>query len=158
VGVWSVNYTVQDSEGDKSVVGFYLPGTETLTAVEEFASGMFAFLDAMILGGVVACNVSKAVDVVGIPSAIGASDVEVGAVFIFVTDGGYFTRVRVPTFDVATFIPSNSSDVNVALAPVANFIGEMKLGGGPGSQPSDYRGDDIVELSSAKESYQRQRR
>lgn len=157
MGVWTVNMTIQDSEGHKSVCGFYLPDATALADVEDAALQAVTLLDAIILGGIVAVNITKSVDVAGVPTAIGASDVEEGAMFVFVTDGGFYTRMRVPTFDRATHIPTNSDDVTI-LGAVQNFTGWMSIGAQPGAEPCDYRGDDIAGISTAKESFQRQRR
>lgn len=157
MGVWTANFTIQDSEGHKSVMSVYYPDSEPLANVEASCKEVFDKLDLIILGGVVACNVSKSIDVVGIPSAVGASDVEVGAMFTFVTDTGYYTRMRVPTFDKATHIPSNSDDVTVATT-VQDFVDWIVDGALPGQEACDYRGDDIAGLSTAKESHKRQRR
>jgi len=157
MGVWTVSLTIADTEGHKSVASFYLPDGTALSDVESAASDVVTLVGNIILGGVVAVNVSKSVDVVGVPQAVGASDVEEGAMFTFVTDGGFYTRMRIPTFDQATHIPINSDDVTVAGA-VASFVEYMSMGGVPGPEPCDYRGDDITGLSTAKESYGKQRR
>lgn len=157
MGVWSCNLTIQDTEGHKSVCGCYFPDATTLADAEAGAAAFVSYIDAIILGGVVAVNLSKSVDVVGVPTTIAASDVEEGAMFTFITDGGYYTRIRVPTFNKATYIPDNSDDVSIT-AGVDNFVTWMTLGDQPGVQPSDYRGDDVTALSTAKESYGKQRR
>lgn len=91
------------------------------------------------------------------------SDIEEGAHFIFLTAGGYTTKIRIPTFDEALLI-AGSRLVDLAAPSVADFVNTIIDGADAIAgvledrmDATDKRGDDIVALKSAYEYFFRSR-
>lgn len=157
-----VNFSVIDGKGARSSVQVNLPDGLNLVQVQDFVDDFAPILDAITDGAITGVSVSIAATLPGgLASTPGAnSDVEEGARFIFSTENGYSTAVRVPTFPESK-ISSGSQAVNLADTAVDAFVDAMVAGvtvTAGTAEPSDYRGDDIVGVTSAVESFQRSRR
>lgn len=160
--VSTLNFAIRDGKGAKSTIGIYLPDDQTLVSVQEFVD-LFAPIIDDITDGVID-GVSLSVGMVlpaGLAASAGAnSDVEEGARFIFASEGGYRTSVRIPTFP-ETKILAGSRNVSLVDVDVDAFVDAMIDGllvTAGQAEPSDYRGEDVVSLVSAIESFQRSRR
>lgn len=162
MAVHTLQYTVEDEKGDKSTVAINLPDDLTLAQVVEFSDEFAPILDAVT--GCVIRSVSLSSGIALPAGLAGAatdgSRVEAGARFIFETENGYTTAVRIPGIP-ESMIVDGSRLVDQANASVIAFINAMEAGiavTGGTAEPSDYREDDIVDTLSAVESFQRSRR
>jgi hypothetical protein len=154
---FSVLYSVTDAKGEVATTEVNVPSTLTLANLTGFANDMAQLIDDMITGAIsrIGLVVSIALPA-GIKVApLGGADVEEGAKFQFRTAGGFYTGLRIPTFDEALINP-NSRAVDVDDPLVLAFLNAMRtgitVGGGP-IQPTDKREDDIVSLKFAKEQF-----
>lgn len=162
---YAILYSIEDEKGKRSTTEIKLPGATAYDDVRIFAAQMAPLIDALITGAIVRIGISDTLDLPGGLAAAPAanSDVEEGGRFQWRTNGGYYTGLRLPTFDEA-MINAGSRDVNLADTDVAAFLAAMKDGidlvseGGSGViQPSDYRDDDITALEFAREQFQSSR-
>lgn len=156
-------FTIQDAKGDKSRMT--IPAViDTLDDAQYAIEEMGALIDPLVNGGFVSAGVTLIGDVSGLgtsPAAV--SDVQEGARFVFQTADPYYKSLRLPTFDEAYLI-AGSPDVDTTDADVSAFVTMMTTGinltaaGGTGSvAPSDYRFEDLVGLTSAKEDWGKNR-
>jgi len=162
MGVWQLNYTIQDAKGASSRLTLNFNEDLTVAQVQDLSDQIIALLDPLVTGGIMNAGAVLQLTIpagVNIPAP--ASDVEEGARFIFNSVGGFKTAVRIPTFD-ETKISANSNAVNLVDTDVAAFVTAMVDGltvTPPGTATGqDYRGVDITSISSARESFQRSRR
>lgn len=162
---FTILYSIQDEKGKVSTTEVKLPGATAYADVQIFAAQMAPLIDALVTGGITRIGITENVALpAGLTTAPAAnSDVEEGGKFQFRTDGGYFTGLRLPTFD-ESLVNTGSRDINLEDTDVAAFVNAMKTGidlsgaGGSGTiQPSDYRDDDIVSLEFAREQFQSSR-
>lgn len=158
--VFTVIFSIKDAKGKDSSAEINVPNSATLANVILFASSMATLIDPLLKGQItrvaIALNVPSALTGLKV-AAIAGSDVEEGAKFQFVTDGGNYTSVRLATFDEDK-IASDSRLVDTADADVAAFVYAMLNGVAIiAADPTDKRGEDIVALDSALESFQSSR-
>lgn len=158
---FSVILSVEDGKGKVSTTEVNVPSSVAWTDVVAFAQEVAKLIDVSITGRITRIGVCLSV---GLPvalknSADPLSDVEEGARFQFETAGGYFTGMRLPTFDEALII-AGTSEVDVTDPFVAAFITGMETGinttasGGSGVvAPCDKRDDDITALKFAREQF-----
>lgn len=156
--VVSVLFTIRDAKGARSLVEIYLPGATTIDLAQDFVDAAAPLINALILGAIerVGLCVSGTLPAGLRTTPDVGSDVEEGARFIFNSDGGYTTSVRIPTFD-EQFIVDGTTTVDSTAGAVASFVAGMTAGLAT-VQPTDYRGADIESIKSAREDFQRSRK
>lgn len=164
-----VLYTIEDEDGKQSTTEIKIPSTSVFTNAAIFAAEMAQLIDPLVRGVIRRIGIGFLVDLSGITpalktAALAGADVEEGARFQFLTDNGFFTSLRLPTFDEAFILPA-TDQVDLADADVAAFTTAMISGinlvpaGGTGTtQPTSNRDEDLVSLTSALESFQSSRR
>lgn len=159
MAVFTILVTVRDAKNKESTSEFNVPNTLSLPELTLLAVALAGMIDPLIKGQIVRVGISidvqsalasvKAVPVAG-------SDVEEGAKFQFKTDGGFYTGVRLATFDEAK-IASDSRVVDTADSAVATLTNALVAGitipTYPLRQFVDKRGEDIVALETALESF-----
>ena len=156
MGVWTAVYSIQDGKGETSTTEINLPGNLVLLSAQEAAGALGVLIQAMIGGVITRVSLQYAVtyDNGGISPAQ-FSDVEEGARFQFRTQGGFYTALRIPTFDESR-ITSGGKNVDMTNADVAAFVDAMVDGVNVSLglvQPCDKRGDNIAALSFAREQF-----
>lgn len=157
-----VLYTIEDEKGISSTTEVNVPGTASFDNAAVFAVEMAQLINALIRGAIRRVGLAFLVDISGAglrAAPLADSDVEEGARFQFRTANGFYTGLRIPTFDEAKIVAA-SRDVDLADSDVAAFVTAMTTGinlipaGGTGTlQPSDKREEDIVSLTEAKEQF-----
>ncbi len=165
----AVIMTIQDNKGKTSTLEINLvPTIATVAEVVNAAQSLALLIDPLINGRIVRVTVGVAVSIVGFvplsdPASV-TSDVEEGARFQFLTDTGFYTGFRIPTFREDLILPG-TDQVNIADLGVAALIDavtnqlSMVPGGGTGNVTIvDKRDVSISSLSSARESFQASRR
>jgi len=154
----TVVYGVKDGKGKISNFQMNVPNSTALADVIDFATGMIPLVLALITGGLthigIAFDISDILSA-GDDTAAATSDVEEGARFQFITNGGYDTALRLPTFDEAKIV-AGTRLVNQADAAVIAFNLAMLTGIG-GVVPTDTRGDDITGIAFEREDFQKSR-
>lgn len=154
--------TVLDEKGKTSTVFSNIPTTFTAAQALEAATDFVSLIDALIKGQVTSVGLCYEVT---LPAGIKAtpdadSDVEEGALFIWGTELGHTTKMRLPTFD-ETYIVAGSKQVDLAAAAVAAFTGVITAGTpvvGAATVPfTDTRDEDITTLRSAREMFVKDR-
>ena len=159
--VWTVTYNFKDEKGKTSSTEMNLPDATSVADVRLFAQQFAVLLNDLTTGALTKVTVSLDVT----PSsgvrtvAAAGSDVEEGGRFQFNVTGGFYTHMRVPTFDESK-VNAGSSSINLTDADVAAYTTAMATGldltaaGGSGViQPCDKRGTDVTGLSSASEQF-----
>jgi hypothetical protein len=160
-----INFALRDAKGATSIHTVNLADTVSLDNVVAFVEEFYEILDDLT-----GCAIDGATLSISVPPAVGNSikatpvansDVEEGATFIYVTEGGYTTRARVPGF-LETLIVAGSQSVDqdaaAVLAYLAAVVGGLSVGTPAVTvEPTDYRGDDIQSLKTARESFTKTR-
>lgn len=162
---FEILYTIEDGKGKTSTTEVNLPTNVSMGNAIVFATEMAKIIDQLIGGRITRIGIAFVID---LPGSLKSnpqpdSDVEEGARFQFRTAGGFFTGFRLPTF-LESFILPRTDAVKVTDANVASLIAAMQNGidvdPSPTQQfiaPCDKRGDDIVGLNFARESFQSSR-
>lgn len=162
---FTILYSIEDEKGKRSTTEVKVPTATDYADVKIFAQQMAPLIDALVTGAIVRIGIS---DTVVLPAGLAASpaansDVEEGGRFQWRTNGGYYTGLRLPTFDEA-LVNAGSRDINLTDGDVSAFLTAMTDGidltgaGGSGTiYPCDYRDDDIVALEFAREQFQSSR-
>lgn len=159
--------TIQDGKGKKSNMIINLPpALPNIGRYQAIARNWMDIIRGVIRGKVVYAGVTFGIELTA--GAIGDvaepdSDVEEGAKFIFTTENGFPTSIRVPTFD-ETKILDGTRQVDLTDGAVENLVEAMIDGIDDDDtvvvnlqDVVDTHGDDVVSLSSALESFQRSR-
>lgn len=149
-------FTIRDAKGAKSTVEVNLD-VATIANAQTFITAFAPLVDALILGVIERVGICASATLPGglrTTPTLG-SDVEEGARFQYQTAGGFHTGLRLPTFNEA-FLVDGTQRVDTADAAVIAFNTAMEDGLAT-FEPSDYRGDDIINLRSALESFQKTR-
>jgi len=155
--VWTIDFTIKDRQNAPSHVILHVPATNTAASVNIFALAIAPLIEDMIDGAIVACTASLEVSLstLGLrTAALDNADREEGALFVWFTQGGYYTKCRIPTFKEENIAVGTKLVQTVTSPQVSAFI-TMMLAGSGGVVPSDSRADDIVDLSSAVEDFKR---
>lgn len=158
---WTILYSITDEKTKVSTTEVKLPAATAFADVEIFAAQMAALIDTLITGYISRIGIVYQVALpAGIAAAAGAnSDVEEGARFQFRTTNGFFSGLRLATFNEG-YIVAGSKAVDTADGDVAAFVAAMTDGidltgaGGSGTiQPSDARDEDLTALEFAREQF-----
>lgn len=158
---WTVLYSIQDEKGKTSTTEINLATATTFADADIMAGQMALLIDDMITGAITRIGIVATVDLpVGLKATAAAnSDVEEGARFQFRTANGFFSGLRLPTFDEAAII-AGTKNVDLTDADVAAFVTAMVSGldtsgaGGSGViVPVDKRNEDLTALEFAKEQF-----
>lgn len=147
-----------DAKGARASTQFNLQDGIDLAAMQVMAVAMLEAIDPLITGRI--DNASIIVPVTGATigdAVLSSADVEEGARFIFRTDNGFTTQVRIPTFNEAKFVTATQL-VDLADLDVQAFVDLAVAGVDANGLYTDSRNDPIGELASARESFQRSRR
>jgi len=157
---YNVVLSIEDEKNKKSTLQFNIDDSYSLANAILVARGMAGLIDAAIRGVVRAISMSLGVT---LPSGLrttplSGSDVEEGARFQFITEGGYYTGFRIPTFDEAYINADGSVDTTDAnVQPIIQgMLGDLDFD--PAVQivtglMTDARGDDVGAVSFARESF-----
>lgn len=162
MAVFTILITIKDRKDKESTFEVNVPSTLTLATVTAVAQQLVALVDNVVTGAITRIGVSIQIP---LPSSgiktvadVGA-DVEEGAKFQFLTTNGFYTGFRLATFDEAA-IAVDSRLVDQTDSDVADLIAAIISGITVSSvtyQFQDKRGEDIVSLDSALESFQNSR-
>lgn len=156
--------TIIDSKGHENqmLINLVNQSIESdLSNLETIATNHQIDIDALTEGQIVRCGLVIDVELdssLKIAPVSNASN-EAGAIFVFTTDGGFSTQIRIPAF-MESKIVSGTPEVDLTDSAVQDLIDHIVDGYSNGSVLRDIvdsRGDDIVMLGSAKEVFQRGR-
>lgn len=153
-----VYYTIIDGKGEESTMTIDLPPATTPTNAQAFAQAMHTVIADLINGGVTNYGIRVNVAVTG-DFANPYADIQEKALFTFRSAAGFLKYVTIPAFLEDLFIAGtklvDQTDVNVV-----QFIDGMVDGldvssyGGTGTvQPTTSHGEDLVEISAAREAW-----
>lgn len=165
MGAFTVTIAIKDAKGKSATTEFNFPSTFTFADIALFAAQAAGRINNIIRGKITGVTVSQAItDFTGITLRADAepeADVEEGAKFQFKTEGGFYTSMRLPTFDEDLII-DGTRNVDLTNAAVDTFVDSMVTGApvvalGGVLEPSDKRDEDIVSLEFAKEEFQSSR-
>ena len=158
-----IRLNVRDAKGAGSNTTIYVPDTADFDDVMEFGAALAQLWANMCTGVVERVSVTFEVDVSGLAGNTmdANSDVEEGARFAWLVAGGYTASNRIATFDESKMV-SGTNQVDTGDPDVAQFVSYMEDGFTATStnvvSPTDYRDDDITDLASAQESFQKTRK
>lgn len=148
--VWTLNFTVRDSDPDRASFRINLPGATSQANVVAFAQSFAALVDQAIEG--VIENIQATLSIAlpaGLRGSTTNSDVEHGARLTFETSGGFATSFRLPTIADSQLV---GHEVLQSTTEMAAIIAAM-VSGLSGVSPCDARGEDITGIVSAVESF-----
>lgn len=155
--VWTIDFSIKDRQNAPSHVMVHVPATNTAASVAIFANALAPLIEDMISGAITGCTASLEVDLSSLglrTAALDEADREEGALFVWLTQSGYFTKMRIPTFKEDYVITGTKLVDLVGSTQVSAFV-TMIEAGNSGVNPSDSRADDIVDVSSAVEDFKR---
>lgn len=154
---FSILFSIRDAKGATATTEMGVPDTVSLANLTAFAAALAPLINDIIKGAITRIGLVLAIDLPGglrtTPDA--TSDVEEGARFQFSTENGFYSSMRLPTFD-EQFIVAGSNAVDLEDADVDAFTTAMLEGITVNStlvEPVDIRGEDLVAMRSAKESF-----
>jgi hypothetical protein len=163
---FTITYSIKDAKNAVSTTKVNVPRSVGLTNVTIFATEMAKLINNLTRGAITRIGAATFVPLPAIlrQQPLPNSDVEQGARFRFRTEDGFYTALRLPTFDKNYILPG-SKDVDTTDAAVVAFVTVMTTGinlataGGTGTaSPSDKRDNDVVALASAKKQFLSSRR
>ncbi|AXH78914.1 MAG: hypothetical protein [Circular genetic element sp.] len=164
----AVNITIEDDKYKTSIVTVRIPVSKVGDAAKGFAQALATAVNNLTKGKIIKLAYTVDVDLPGglRSTAITDSDVEEGATFTFVTDAGFKTSVRLPTYS-ESFLLAHSRLIDETATEVAAFIDLMVDGdsyavsavsaGTSAVDPVDSHADDIALFSAGKEVFTRSR-
>jgi len=157
----SIYFTIVDSDGDPSTVEFFFNDATAFAVLNAGVSAIGALINPMVTGGLRTAGIRFEVDISGTwgPVAQLVADVQEKAEFAMRTVGGFLSRLNLPTFDEAFFVPGTGT-VDVSDDDVAAFIDFLEDGitvGGGSLAPTDYREDGIATVEKATENWGKRR-
>lgn len=161
---FSILYSIRDAKGAVSNMKVNLPSTTAFADVVLFAPAFAELVNDVINGQIIRAGVAFEVDLPVFGTATIDSDVEEGARFNYRTSGGFLSAFRIPTFLESKIVDGgqavDTADLDVVALDVAmrNGIDLTGVGGSGVVAPSDQRDEDIVQLTSATESFTSTRR
>lgn len=157
-----VNYTIRDAKGELSTVTVHIPSTTTAVNAVAFARTLAPLVGTMVDGSLVRVTVAFniAPSGLGFPALPGAvSDVQEKAYFAYRGVNGFLKSLTIPTIK-ETLFAAGSKLLDLANPAVSAFNSAMTGGldvsgeGGTGTiTPTDYRGDDLVDIEEAREDW-----
>lgn len=162
----NIQYSFQDEAGKSSSTSINIPSATTAANAAFAAQAAALLIDEMTDAKITGISITLPVT---LPAAlkddpIDGARVNAGIRFQWNTAGGYLTACRIPARKEALVL-DGTDVVDESATAVANFIAEMTAGldltavSGTGTvAPSDTRGDDIVSLDEAVESFTSSRR
>ena len=158
-----VYLNIQDGDGEASTVEFAFPDATPVGVLAAAVPAIAALVNPLTLGGLRSAGFRVEVDVSGSWGPVSAllADVQEKAMFVFRGVNNFIKRLGIPAFDESLFMNGGSSPtVNTADTDVAAFVDFMTDGITVSATlitPTDIRGDDIVSLESASQSWGRNR-
>lgn len=162
--VWTASYTIEDAKGLTSTVEVNFDQAATFDNARRAAQRVGQLINAITRGAIRKINIAYNVP---LPTGLRAepeanSDVEEGARFQFRTENGFYSGMRLPTFNEALLV-ANSTEVDVTIEAVRNFVEALRdsvnLVDPVAVIPCvDKRGEDLVALTFAREQFQSSRR
>lgn len=157
----SIYFTIVDADGDPSTVEFFFNDATAFAVLNAGVGAIAALVNPLVNGGLRTAGIRFEVDVSGTwgPVAALVSDVQEKAEFVMRTAGGFLSRLNLPTFDEAFFVPG-TDQVDVSDTDVAAFLDFLEDGitaGGGTLAPTDYREDDIADVERAVENWGKRR-
>lgn len=165
MGAFTVNITIRDAKGKYATTEFNFPASYDFQDITLFAAQAAGRINNLIRGVITGVSVSQVIsDFTGITLRTDPepeADVEEGAKFQFKTAGGFYTSMRLPTFDEDLII-DGTKNVDLTNAAVDTFVDSMVTGApvvdlGGVLSPSDKHDNDILSLEFAKEEFQSSR-
>lgn len=165
MGAFTVTIAIKDAKGKGATTEFNFPSSYDFQDITLFAAQAAGRINKLIRGKITGVTVSQAVtDFTGVTlraDPLPEADVEEGARFQFKTAGGFFTSMRLPTFEEDLII-EGTKNVDLTNADVETFTDSMVTGApvvalGGVLSPSDKRDEDIVSMEFAKEEFQSSR-
>lgn len=152
-----VSMTVLDEAGGSSNLQVFVgspAGATTVTALLADVVALAQLVANISIGQVLKAEISLQADIstlINNGAPLTGSDIYEKAAFVFRTDGGYVTRVAIPCLPEAKVV-AGSHDLDQTDTDILAFINAMESGTGLSVfDPTDYRGDDIVNLEIAQE-------
>jgi len=151
-------YTIVDGKGEESTVTIDLAPATTPTNAQAFAQAMHTVINDLITGGVTNYGIRINVPVTG-DFANPYADIQEKALFVFRSAGGFIKRVSIPTINEDLFL-TGTKLIDLTDLDVVEFVNGMVDGldvssfGGTGTiQPTTSHGEDLVEVTTAREAW-----
>lgn len=157
----SIYFVIQDAKNETSTTEFFFDDATAWAVIQAGVGAIGALINPLVTGGLRAAGIRVEVDISGVWGTVAqlTSDVQEKAEFAMRTANGFLSRLNLPTFDEAFFVP-NSAQVDLTDPDVVAFIDFLEDGitaGGGSLEPTDYREDDIADVVRATENWGRRR-
>lgn len=160
--MWTILLSIQDEKGVTSTTELNLEDSGLPLIQQAFAGEIAKLVDGMTTGAITRVGATFNIPLPsGIKTAPQAnSDVEEGARFQFRTANGFYSGMRIPTFDESKIVTGTRA-VDLTDSDVAAFVTAMTDGidmtaagfVGVTEEPVDKRGEDLVALEFAREQF-----
>jgi len=149
-----------DGNGNNSSQIIHLPDDVTLATAIATAQSVAPVLDVLTLDKITGVDIVFHADLsaLTLKDAAGTdADNEDGAMFTFTDVDGRVYRTRIPAIDHTYVLPS-SKDIDMSSSDVTDFTSGITGGFGGGPEPVSKADVDIVALTSAKQSFTKNRK
>lgn len=162
----SVNFTIMDADGDKSVIGIDFDGGFAGN-IDGLIENGWAIINPLVNGTLASASVTIEADITGLVNAAAAtiSDVQEGAKFVFKSLGGFLKTITLPTFIETFFTGSGANkEVDITNSSVAAFVTAMTDGWDDGGgtpveiNPTTSHFEDLSSLVKTHEAWGKTRR
>lgn len=158
-----INFNFVDGKGARSTTTINVPTGLSDTDLQAAASTFAQLIANMTDCQLTSVALCKAIDISGLlnnAAPAGTVDVEEGARFVFSSLDGYRTSMRIPGFPEAKLL-AGTQVVNPADGDVIAFVSLMEAGYVGVTDliaPSTSHAEDIAQLDSARDDFQRTRK
>lgn len=156
-----VNFSFQDKKGKTSHTSVYVPTGFSINQYLEFGVAMAQIMGNLSDGAITEVSVSLPINLSGATiraAALGIADVAEKLLIMAKTAvGNFFARFNIPTYNEANTIVG-TDEADTADADIAALIAIIENGvdiSGEVIQPIDVRGNDLDEVTSAREIFRK---
>lgn len=153
----AVNFTITDSKGKSAITKVHVPTGFSIAQYIEFGTAMGQIIADLSDGILTSISISVPLSLSGATiraAAAIAADVAKKALMIAGSAiSGLFARFNLPTYDESHTV-NNTDEIDMSDADVAAYVAILE-GGAGGALPCDLRGNDLTDVLSAREIFQK---
>jgi len=152
-----VNFTIVDAKGKSATTPVHVPTGFTIAQYLEFASAMGQIIADLSEGVLTGITISVPLSLSGATirgtAAIAADIAKKALIMATGAISGLFARFNLPSYDESHTL-DNTDEIDMSDADVMAYVAILE-GGAGGALPCDIRGNDLTDVLSAREIFQK---
>lgn len=153
----SVNFTITDNKNKSSTTKVHVPTGFSIAQYLEFGAAMGQIIADLSDGVLTSISISIPLSLSGATiraaATIAADIAKKGLLIATSAITGLFARFNIPTYDEDKTI-AGTDEIDMADADIAAFVAILE-GGAGGASPTDLRNNDLTDVLSGREIFQR---